>query len=60
MSGPLVLYETDSPLARIILNQPEKLNLLSNALRDECPDHRAKDHESVQPPLPPGRGFRGR
>lgn len=31
----LVRCEKDSPLARIILNDPQKLNPLSNALRDQ-------------------------
>ena len=30
-----ILYEVDGPLARIILNRPEKMNALRNTLRGE-------------------------
>src|SRR5947199_3127709 len=30
-----ILYEVDAPLARIILNRPEKMNALRNQLRGE-------------------------
>ena len=35
MAYRLILYEKSPPIGRIILNQPQKLNPLSNALRDE-------------------------
>ncbi len=34
MSNDVVLYETDGPVATIIMNRPEKLNALNSALRD--------------------------
>ena len=35
MAYRLILYEKSPPIGRVILNQPHKLNPLSNALRDE-------------------------
>jgi len=34
MSDEVVLYETDGPVATIIMNRPEKLNAMNRALRD--------------------------
>ncbi len=58
MSYRLVLYEKSPPLARIILNQPQKLNPLSNALRDELEDalQNADDDEAIRVVIIKGAG----
>lgn len=42
VSYRLIRYEEDAPIARIVLDNPEKMNPLSNALRDEL-EHALED-----------------
>ena len=58
MSYELIRYEKESPLARIVLDQPRKRNPLSNALRDEFEDalHDADEDDAIRVVIVKGAG----